>query len=68
MSIRSSLVVLLLLFGLLLGSVASIRARSEAFYAPQLSEVGPTPGPFNPNQPSGEAPQRLDSSYVSTAG
>jgi hypothetical protein len=68
MSMKSSFIVLLLLFGLLLGSVASIRARSEVVYAPQLSELGPTPGPFNPSQPSDEAPQRLDSSFVGTSG
>jgi hypothetical protein len=68
MSVRSSVVLLLLLFGLVLGSVASIRAWSEPASAPQLSEVGPTPGPFNPNQPTDDHPQRLDSSVATTAG
>jgi hypothetical protein len=56
MSNRTSIVVLLLLAALVLGSVASIRAQSEPTDLPQLSELGPMPGPFNPNEPIEEQP------------
>jgi hypothetical protein len=57
MTVKSSVLFVVLLLGLLLGSVASIRARSEPTYAPQLAEVGPMPGPVNPNEPPEDSRQ-----------
>jgi hypothetical protein len=51
MSNKTGFIVFLLLVALALGSIASIRAQPEPAYAPQLSEFGPMPGPFNPNEP-----------------
>jgi len=51
MSTRTGLLVILLLVGLAAGTIASVRAGLTPGEAPQLSEVGPMPGPFNPNQP-----------------
>ena len=56
MSNRTTIVVFLLLVALALGSIASIRAHPEPAFTPQLSEFGPMPGPFNPNQPTDELP------------
>ena len=64
MSNTSSIVVVLLLLGLVLGTIVSVRAWSAPDYASRLSEVGPTPGPFNPNQPPDEQRGRLDSNFV----
>jgi hypothetical protein len=54
MSNRTTIVVFLLLVALALGSIASIRAQPEPTFTPQLSEFGPMPGPFNPNEPADE--------------
>ena len=68
MSNRSSIVVVLLLLGLVLGTIVSVRAWSAPDYASQVSEIGPMPGPFNPNQPPDEQPRRLDSNFVAKTG
>jgi hypothetical protein len=49
-------IILLLVTALLLGTIASIHARSEP--SGQTSSLDNTPGPHNPNQPAAEAAAR----------
>jgi hypothetical protein len=52
MSNRTDLLVIVLLIGgLAIGTVASVRAGLTRGEAARVSEVGPMPGPFNPNLP-----------------
>jgi hypothetical protein len=52
MSDRTGLLVIVLLIGgLAIGTVASVRAGLPRGEAGRVSEVGPMPGPFNPNLP-----------------
>jgi hypothetical protein len=53
---RSMSIILLLVTALLLGTIASIHARSEP--SGQTSSLDNTPGPHNPNQPAAEAAAR----------